>query len=200
MTYKRINGVIRGYLIDFDLANLVGRESENLDRTGTLLWHLSEFGPSRIRFVFDAHASGLGITSLTPGPLVFPVISYPSRTRLACHLLYRSSDLIYQSLRSLIISTALELFDSMALKAPITHAYEQDAEAVCWVKDCKRVRYSFDRWEMVDTKTRYKEKDYVLRHLAQHSFTEANKMRQEPIRRFLPKPPRKLQCATFQES
>jgi len=34
--YKRINGGIRGYLIDFDLASLVGRDSHNLDRTGTM--------------------------------------------------------------------------------------------------------------------------------------------------------------------
>jgi serine/threonine protein kinase len=36
MMYKRINGKIRGYLIDFDLASLVGRDSHNLDRTGTM--------------------------------------------------------------------------------------------------------------------------------------------------------------------
>jgi len=34
--YKRINGRIRGYLIDFDLASLADRESGNLDRTGTM--------------------------------------------------------------------------------------------------------------------------------------------------------------------
>ena len=34
--YKRIDGKIRGYLIDFDLASLVGRESHNLNRTGTM--------------------------------------------------------------------------------------------------------------------------------------------------------------------
>jgi len=48
---------------------------------------MSEFGLSRIRFVFHAHASGFGITLQTPGRLAFPVISYPFRTRFACHLL-----------------------------------------------------------------------------------------------------------------
>ena len=31
-----MNGGIRGYLIDFDLASLVGRDSHNLDPTGTM--------------------------------------------------------------------------------------------------------------------------------------------------------------------
>jgi serine/threonine protein kinase len=36
MMFKRIDGKIRGYLIDFDLASLAGRDSHNLDRTGTM--------------------------------------------------------------------------------------------------------------------------------------------------------------------
>ena len=36
MMYKRINGKVREYLIDFDLASLDGRDSQNLDRTGTM--------------------------------------------------------------------------------------------------------------------------------------------------------------------
>ena len=36
MMYKRIGGKIRGYLIDFDLANLATDDSCNLDRTGIL--------------------------------------------------------------------------------------------------------------------------------------------------------------------
>jgi hypothetical protein len=36
MMFKRTNGEIRGYLIDFDLAGLEGRDSHNLDRTGTM--------------------------------------------------------------------------------------------------------------------------------------------------------------------
>jgi serine/threonine protein kinase len=36
MMYRKTNDGIRGYLIDFDLASLVGRDSHNLDRTGTL--------------------------------------------------------------------------------------------------------------------------------------------------------------------
>jgi len=34
--YKRINGKIQAYLIDFDLASLADRDSHNLDRTGTM--------------------------------------------------------------------------------------------------------------------------------------------------------------------
>jgi len=34
--FKRIGGELRGYLIDFDLAGLVGHDSHNLDRTGTM--------------------------------------------------------------------------------------------------------------------------------------------------------------------
>jgi hypothetical protein len=36
MMFKRIDGQIQGYLIDWDLASLVGRDSHNLDRTGTM--------------------------------------------------------------------------------------------------------------------------------------------------------------------
>ena len=36
MMYKRLDGGIRAYLIDFDLASLEGRELHNLDRTGTM--------------------------------------------------------------------------------------------------------------------------------------------------------------------
>jgi len=36
MMFKRIDGEIRGYLIDFDLASLAGCDSHNLDRTGTM--------------------------------------------------------------------------------------------------------------------------------------------------------------------
>ena len=36
MMFKRIDGEIQGYLIDWDLASLVGRDSHNLDRTGTM--------------------------------------------------------------------------------------------------------------------------------------------------------------------
>ena len=36
MMYKRINCKIRGYLIDFDMSSLVGHDSRNLDRTGTM--------------------------------------------------------------------------------------------------------------------------------------------------------------------
>ena len=42
---------------------------------------MSEIGRSRARFVFHARASGLGITG---GPLVFPAVSHPFRTRFAC--------------------------------------------------------------------------------------------------------------------
>jgi len=127
--YKRIDGVIRGYLIDFDLASLAGREPANLDRTGTM-------------------------------PFM-----------------------------------ALDLLDSVVLKAPIVHTYEHDAEAVCWVvlwlgvqyEGGERVKYSFTRWEMVTAETCYKEKHYVLQHLTLHAFTEANKVLQEPIRNILKK-------------
>jgi serine/threonine protein kinase len=36
MMYRKTDDGIRGYLIDFDLASLVGRGSCNLDRTGTM--------------------------------------------------------------------------------------------------------------------------------------------------------------------
>jgi len=53
---------------------------------------VSEFGLSRIRFVFHAHASGFGITLRTPGRLAFPFISYLFRTRFACrHYIVRPS-------------------------------------------------------------------------------------------------------------
>ena len=51
MMYKRIDGKVRGYLIDFDLASLEGRDSQNLDRTGTMpfmaLELLRSVGPGR---------------------------------------------------------------------------------------------------------------------------------------------------------
>jgi len=127
--YKRINGRIRGYLIDFDLASLAERESENLDRTGTM-------------------------------PFM-----------------------------------ALELLDSVARKAPIIHAYEHDAEAVCWVvlwlgvqyEGGKRVTHSFQEWESVSAETCYQKKHYVLEHIADHPFTKANRVLQEPIQNFLEK-------------
>jgi hypothetical protein len=34
--FRRIDGKIRGYLIDFDLASLAGRDPHNLDRTGAM--------------------------------------------------------------------------------------------------------------------------------------------------------------------
>jgi len=127
--YKRINGGIRGYLIDFDLAGLAGREPANLDRTGTM-------------------------------PFM-----------------------------------ALELLHSVVRKAPITHTYDHDAEAVCWVvlwlgvqyEDGERVTRSFREWEMVNAKTCYQEKRTVLEDLHLYAFTEANKVLQEPIRDILDK-------------
>jgi len=58
--FKRIDDKIRGYLIDFDLASLVGCESHNLDRTGTIPFMaielLQSVAPVRHTFVHDAEA------------------------------------------------------------------------------------------------------------------------------------------------
>ena len=128
MMYKRINGKIRGYLIDFDLASLVSHDSSNLPRIGTM-------------------------------PFM-----------------------------------ALELLDSVAPgRTPVLHVYAHDGEAVCWVilwlgvqyEDGTRVRYWFQDWEMVDKTTCYKNKQYVIKRLDEHPFTEPNKLLQEPIQDLL---------------
>jgi len=122
--FKRIDGGIRGYLIDFDLASLVDRDSHNLDRTGTVPF-------------------------------------------MALELL--------QSVR-----TGLD---------PVVHTFAHDAEAVCWVilwlgvqyAAGKRVRRSFESWEMVDAWTCYQAKLALLGALRLHPFTKPNERLQEPI-------------------
>jgi len=75
------------------------------------------------------------------------------------------------------------------------HAYEHDAEAVCWIllwlgvqyEGGNRMNHAFESWEMIDAVTCYEKKLSLLGHLHLKPFTGRNRLLQEPVRGILRK-------------